>query len=85
MLDNLPAWLRHLVIVAAASFAGFELSAVLAAQGVTGVDWPQALIDGLNLTAVSTAAAAASLWGLPLTRQYGVGANDPAAWTKASA
>lgn len=79
MLDALPAWLRHLLIVAGGSFAGHLLNSVLGAGGVTEVDWPRALIDGANLTAVAVATAAGALWGLPLTRQYGVGAvPDPA-------
>lgn len=73
MLDRLPAWLRHLVIVAGATFAGSIATAIIAADGVTTLDWVTVARDALDLAAVATAGTAAALWLTPLTRQYGVG------------
>ena len=72
MIDKLPAWLRHLLIVGGGTFAATLIQAVLAVRGVTGVDWPTVLTDAVNLTVVAVVTAAAALWGLPVTRQYGL-------------
>ena len=74
MLDKLPPWLQHLLLAAGAAFAGTLVSDVIAAHGVTGVDWLPALVDAGDLAAVAVATTAAALWGLPITRSYGVGA-----------
>lgn len=78
MLDSLHPAVRHLLIVAGATALGYVLNSVLGAGGVTEVDWARVAIDGANQTAMAVATAAAALWGLPLTRQYGVGSGDPA-------
>jgi hypothetical protein len=75
MLDKLPAWARHLLIVAGGTFAGTICTAVIGAGGVTDVDWLEALRAAVNLAAVTTATTAAALWLTPLTRKYGVGAQ----------
>jgi hypothetical protein len=72
-LDNLPAWLRHLLIAFGATAGGSFVQAVIDAGGVTGLDWPATGGAVLNAAAVATAVAAAALWSLPITRQYGVG------------
>lgn len=77
MLDKLPAWARHLLIVAGAAAGGFIITNIQVANGVTAIDWPTVLQQGLNVTAVAVASAAAALWTTPLTRQYGVGAEKP--------
>lgn len=76
MLDRLPAWARHLLIVAGSVFLAGVVSAVVDAGGVTGVDWPANLIADLNAAAVAVATASAALWLTPLTRQYGIGADS---------
>lgn len=75
MLDNLPAWARHLLIVFGAAFGGSVASAIIASAGVSTLDWPLVLVGALDIAAVSTATTAAALWLTPLTRQYGVGAS----------
>lgn len=75
-LDKLPAWARHLVIVFGATFLGSVASAVVAASGVTSLDWPVVLGDAVNLGCTATASAALFLWLTPATRQYGVGSGD---------
>ena len=76
MLDRLPSWARHLLIVAGASFGGSLATAILSAHGVFGVDWLTALKSAVDLAAVTTAGTAAALWLTPLTRKYGVGATN---------
>jgi hypothetical protein len=73
VLDKVPAPVRHLLIVAGATFLGAFVHAILSAQGVTGVDWAGTAKGALNLTAVNAATAVVGLWLTPLTRQYGVG------------
>jgi hypothetical protein len=73
MLDHLPPWARHLLIVAGATFAGYIAQQVIANAGVFDVDWPAALRSAVDSAAVSTSTAAAALWLTPLTRRYGVG------------
>ena len=73
MLDSLPAWLRHLLIVFGAAFGGSIASAIIASAGVVALDCPLVLQGALDNAAVSTASTAAALWLTPLTRQYGVG------------
>ena len=73
MLDSLPAWLRHLLIVFGATFAGSVCAAVIAAEGVLSLDWLAVLSAALDVAAFSVASSAAALWLTPLTRQYGVG------------
>jgi hypothetical protein len=75
IIDKLPAWLRHLLIAAAAVFGGVIVQDVITAGGVTTIDWLPALRDALDVTAVSTATIAAALWLTPLTRQYGIGSD----------
>ena len=75
ILDKVPAPVRHLLIVAGAVFGGYIVQAVLAAHGVSGVDWSGTLVDAVDATAVAVATAAAALWLTPLTSQYGVGAS----------
>ena len=75
MLDRLPPALRHFLIVIGAAFAQGIVSAVISAQGVTGVDWSTVLLDDVNHTAVAGVTAFVALWLTPLTRQYGVGSD----------
>jgi enoyl reductase-like protein len=75
MLDKLPAPVRHLLIVVGAAAVGVPVQAVVAAQGVTGVDWADTLVDALNAGGLAGALAIGALWLTPLTRQYGVGAR----------
>lgn len=71
-LDNLPAWLRHLLIAFGATAGGSLAQSVLDAGGVTGLDWTATAVTALDRGAVATVVAAVALWGLPLTRQYGL-------------
>lgn len=72
-LDLLPAWARHLAIAFGAACLGSVVGDVIAASGVTGLDVTQTARDALDFGVFSAASAAAALWGLPITRQYGVG------------
>ena len=74
MLDRLPAWARHLVIIYGATFGLFVVQAVIAAGGVWPFPWIATLQGAVNAGAVS-AAAVAVLWLSSLTRQYGAGAT----------
>ena len=71
--NNLPAVLRHLIIIAGSSYLGGLVSAILAAKGVTGVDWPTTLVSDLNSSAVDTVTGLSVLWLLPLNSKYGIG------------
>lgn len=80
MLDTLPAWLRHLIVLCgiapAAAAVTSAASAVVAAGGVSTVDWPPtgvAAIDAAGLAAAIGATTWLALVVTPLTRQYGVG------------
>jgi hypothetical protein len=78
VLDRLPSWLRHLLIVAGATAGGSLATAVVSAGGVTTLAWVDTLTSALNAATVATATAAAALWFTPLTTQYGVGAPKAA-------
>lgn len=73
MLDNLPAWARHAIIVFGGAFASIIVNAIIVAKGVTGVDWAVTAMDALNYGALATALSISALYITPLTRQYGVG------------
>ena len=74
MLDNLPAWLRHLTIVVGAVFLGTVAEAIVSAGGVSGLDLVATLVAACDAATVAGASVAAILWLTPVTRQYGVGA-----------
>lgn len=80
MLDRLPAWGRHAVILCViaplVALIGVPLAAILAAGGVLGVDWHDVLVDAVNAAGTSLATgigAWIASYVSPLTRQYGVG------------
>lgn len=73
MLDNLPAWLRHLTIVVGAVFLGTVADTIVSSGGVSTVDWAATLVAAADAATVAGAAVAAVLWLTPATRQYGVG------------
>lgn len=73
MLDNLPPWTRHLIIVAFASFVGFVGEAILASGGVSALDWAKTLTSAVDSTAVATITVMLIMYVTPLTRQYGLG------------
>lgn len=80
MLDNLPAWSRHLLVLAViapvAGFVGFEAAAVVANHGISGMDWSgeaQSALDVAAVTSASGVIAWVAMFVTPLTRQYGVG------------
>lgn len=73
VLDSVPAWARHLLIAFGSALLGSVVGDVIAAHGVTGLDITQTARDALDFGVFSAASAAAALWGLPITRQYGVG------------
>lgn len=75
MLDRIPAWLRHLLIVVAATFGVTVAEAVVSAGGVSTVDWLGTLLRAVDIAAVAGATTSLALWLTPLTRQYGVGAD----------
>ena len=77
-LDQLPAWLRHLLIAFFAAFFGDLGDAVFRAGGISTLPWPATELHALDAAAVALFLAGSALWGTPLTRQYGVGAKtDP--------
>lgn len=73
MLDKLPAWARHAVIVFGGAFASVVVGAIITAKGVTNIDWAVTAMDALNYGALATALSISALYITPLTRQYGVG------------
>jgi hypothetical protein len=82
MLDKLPAWLRHLIIVCGLAPAAVAVTttpnAVITAGGVTTVDWPATGIATIDAAGVALAVGAATWLTLvitPLTRQYGIGSR----------
>jgi DNA-binding transcriptional regulator LsrR (DeoR family) len=76
VVETSPDWLRHAAVLFVASSAGVVLKAVVAAQGVTGVAWPETLRAALDTGASATAAGLLLLTATPATRRYGVGARD---------
>ena len=73
MLDNLPAWLRHLTIVVGAVFLGTVAEAIISSGGVSSLDVVATLVAACDAATVAGASVAAILWLTPATRQYGVG------------
>jgi hypothetical protein len=83
MLDRLPPWLRHLVVLCglapAACAVGTTAQTVIAAGGVTTVDWPVTGIASIDAAGAALAVGATTWLALvvtPLTRQYGVGSRS---------
>jgi hypothetical protein len=74
----MPAWLRHLLIAFGAASGGSLAQSILDAGGVTGLDWAATAVTALDRGVVATVVAAVALWGLPLTRQYGLFRQDGA-------
>jgi hypothetical protein len=70
-----PAWLRHALVVYAATAAGIVLQAVVDARGVTAVDWAKVGVDALDTGAYTTATGLLILVATPATRRYGVGSG----------
>jgi len=75
MLDRLPAWVRHMLIVFGAVFGGSLCARVVDAGGVLEVDWLPAAAGSFNAASVVAASTAAALWFTPLTKQYGRGSQ----------
>lgn len=71
-----PDWLRHALIVWASTAGGVVLKAVIAAEGVTGVDWSPTLLSALDTGAAAAAAGLLLLATTPATRRYGVGSSS---------
>jgi len=81
MLDRLPAWARHAILLCGVAplvaLLGVPLSEVLSARGIDGIDWPATMATAVNAAAVSLATgvgAWVASYVTPLTSQYGVGA-----------
>lgn len=75
ILDKLPAPVRHFVLVFVGSALTVVVGAVASARGMSGVDWPNVLLDALNAGVVAGVAAVGIAAGTPITTQYGVGAS----------
>lgn len=77
MLDKLVAKYRHMVISAMAGFIGTVLAvivtAVLGAEGITGVDWATTLKSALDAGVLGALAMFGLLNTTKLTKQYGAG------------
>lgn len=73
MLDKLPAWLRHLVLVFAGAGGAVVADAVVNDRGVTNVPWGHTLRVAVDTGSVAAAGVVSALYLLPLTRQYGLG------------
>ena len=71
LIDKVPAWLRHGILLFVGGFAATVGSAVLTAGGVTHLGW-SVLPDALDSGAVSVAGVLI-LAGTKLTTQYGRG------------
>jgi hypothetical protein len=76
MLDKLPAWVRHIAIMFAATFTAFFGQAIIAADGVSRLDFMSTFIDALDSSIVATVVVGLALYVTPLTRQYGIGEKE---------
>lgn len=75
-IANLPAVVRHcLGIFIGAMFTAIA-AAIVAAGGVTGVDWVPALWEALDAAVVAAIAGTGVLAATPLTDAYGVGKGE---------
>lgn len=72
LLDRLPAKVRHAIIAGGAAAGGTVCKAVIAKQGVSGVNWGEAMRNALDNGCLAGAVALMALYFTPLTRQYGV-------------
>lgn len=77
MLDKLPAWLRHLLIVFAGAAGAVIVDAVVNAKGVSNVAWGHSLRVALDTGSVAAALAVGALYITPLTQKYGLGKGKP--------
>lgn len=73
MLDRLPAWARHALIIAGSTFLAVVGKAILDAGGVTGLDVNATAAAALNQAAVAVVLGSGLLALTPLSRQYGIG------------
>lgn len=76
MLDRLPAWARHGLIIFGAVFALTFAQAIVAEGGVWPFPWLGTLRAGLNGAAVAVCGVAV-LALTTVTRQYGAGSLPP--------
>jgi hypothetical protein len=72
-IEKLPAPVRHIAAVFIGTYAAVVIGAILAAEGVTAVEWSGTLVDGLNKAAVVALTVILTLYITPLTNAYGVG------------
>lgn len=77
MLDKIPAWARHLVLIFAGAAGAVYIAAVVKAQGVFGVPWVATTQHAIDAGALAAVVAVGVLYVTPLTHQYGV-FKDPA-------
>ncbi|HSN12847.1 MAG TPA: hypothetical protein VLS51_12140 [Propionibacteriaceae bacterium] len=76
MLDFLPAWLRHFILMYAAIFAYIVAQAIVKSDGVTTVSWlgsDGVLVHAVDGAAVAVAASLLLFLAPFLTKQYGFG------------
>lgn len=72
LLDRLPAPIRHAVIGGGAAAGSTITSAIIHAQGVTGVAWGETLVQAVDKGFLAAALTVSALALTPLTRQYGL-------------
>jgi len=59
-----------------ATFLAFFGQEIIAADGVTGLDFVSTFVDALDSSVVATVAVGLALYVTPLTRQYGIGSKE---------
>jgi hypothetical protein len=73
LLDKLPAWARHLLLIIAVPAAGVYAQAIVKHDGFVGVDWSGSTRTAVSLAGFSFAAWFVGVFATGLTQQYGTG------------
>jgi len=75
MLDRLPAWARHAIIIAGSTFLTVFAREIVNLGGVTGLDWATTARSAIDAAAVAVVIGSGLLALTPLSRQYGIGSE----------
>ena len=67
------AALKHALGIFAFAFVGVVVNAVVTGGGLTGVAWPDVLLQAVDAGAYAVVTGLTVLTATPVTRQYGVG------------
>lgn len=75
-IASLPTPVRHAAAAFIGTYVAIVVAAIVAARGVTGVDWNVVLVGGLDKSVLAAALTVAAMAVTPLTSAYGVGKDD---------